>query len=220
MRIQAVIHTYDNRSGLNALLWSIYAQTKKPDGITIMNTGLPIIDTQVIHTINYLSKEIPIEIVAMENHKICGQEHFGLLMDDCFKFLKNKQYDFIWFFYDDCILDINCLRQQSIFARKEQASIPHMIEINRNVTELEPRYLNILQEKKTQPTQRGTLHGLLTRPEWVLSIDFKEYHLFEDNKIIKELEPYYVFETFLIHTKPTQHRMSSIYGGVEKLMFQ
>lgn len=204
IEIIASILTHDNTEGLSALLWAIYFQTVKPKKIILTNTGKPLLNRQILCILNFISQTIPIELRTEKN-----TYNYGKLKTLFIKGLKNT--DVVWMLEDDLVFDQNMLKTQLEYPLP---NVP-MYEEQGFKTSTSEKYTNAQLVGNVKRVKLGCIYGLLFKVGMLKKVNYEEYTVGSDLKIIKELMPYLVKKK-LIHTKPKEFKEET-YSIQEKL---
>lgn len=218
MRVSAYILTFENNIGLNSLLWSIFNQIKKPNDIIIINTGSPLLDEQLINTINYISTKIPITIRTIEQPTLNGKVHRGELQYYIYNtILPSMNVEYIWFLEDDLVLDIDCLYEQY---KVETPNLPTYKELGKKTSFYEPEYSKQLKNTiENVKTKRGCEYGLLAHIDDIrgLGEELKKWYISADIWKMSVLNPTVVGKAKLIHTRQSKFRLEN-FGIIEDLL--
>jgi len=183
--IEAFIRTKDNPIGLSILLWALVGQIRKPDSITILNTGKVIKKEEIYRALDFF----PVfRIIKRPNEMYFDKDgvfNHSLQIIDC---IQHFSGDLIWFFDGDLFVPSDCLEK----LLKKVPSIPKFI------VDIEPF--------EFEDMDKITHHGLLAKKkDWdkVPKILKKKKYpkIGEDCLVNKVINPFVNKDTCVFHTK-------------------
>lgn len=210
-KVEALITTYNNLCGLNTLIWCILLGTEKPGAITIINTGEPLADLQLVHTLNFAASEMTVSIRNIPNDRffVGGEFHLGLLRKFSFEI---AQKEYVWLFDDDIVITPHCLSKQRLHPLP---NIPRNFDPSHKVSEMwEPELYTYHYAQCPTRIKKGCLFGLLVKLDELLAIpNLEQVSGMEDSWIIRHLKPLVVTDGTSYHTRPAKPRFSA-YGSM------
>lgn len=217
----ASILYYNNLEGLNALLWSLYFQTQRPEKIQIFYTGLFPNSAQLMGTLGLIQKKIQVIFTQSMNWKTEGELHLGMIRHSTFLELACNDDDWVMVLDDDLILEPTCIESLVGFqTRRGQemcAVIPELMEEGRSVDKLERKYHQQFYSNKPIVQTRGSAHGLVATKKQLRSVDLNQHFFLEDTELVSTIKPVKVPEALIYHTKRTTPRPQVIYAMLENM---
>jgi len=209
MKVQSLVGTFNNPTGLNATLWHIYNQVQRPDEILIVNSGRALDDRTLIYTMHFINARISIKIKRIKNYP----DHLGCLRRE--QFQRADDDVLVWFLDDDLYIPRECLRNQLM---EETPNVPFS---------LSEYYDDVKEDEKTSgncgwvgmkkfKVLAGAFYGLLVASLQLKSVDFQDWHYFDDNIVLNQIQPWSVPNTWVCHIRPfNQHPY--FYTAIHKL---